>query len=208
MRHLSSLQLFDPEDLISKFQPQLHETAQISLIDIRLGKSTPNQPLVLVSPRSSPQKIIQLLGEINKKISPSHIILISRYANNTGLCTTMELGIKHCLCLEEKTPTLISQLKQVKHGDIVMCQPALKALIGCLQKDTADKTEMFLSLTKRERQTLLLIANGNSNKHIANELNIAEGTVKVHVKNLLRKLGLKTRLAAASWFYSSEHDDN
>lgn len=201
MPHLSSLQVFDPEDLITTFQPQLHETAQLSLIDIRRGSTVPQQPLVLVSPRSSPQKVMQLLGTINNKISPSHIILISRYANNNGLCTTMELGIKHRLNLEEPTPNLISQLKQTKQGDIVMCQPALKALIGCLQKDTADKTKILSELTKRERQTLLLIANGGSNKHIATELDISEGTVKVHVKNLLRKLGLKTRLAAASWFY-------
>ncbi len=203
MHNFSLLQVFDPEDLITKFQPQLHESAQISLVDIRRGKSIPNQPLVLVSPMSSPQKVMQLLGKINKGINPSHIILISRYTNNSGLCTTLELGIKHCLNLEESTPNLISQLKLVKEGDIIMCQPALKALIGCLHKDTGDKTELLSTLTKRERQILMLIANGCGNKFIADELGIAEGTVKVHVKNLLRKLGLKTRLAAASWFYGN-----
>lgn len=197
------LQIFDPEDLITKFQPQLYESTLISLVNVRHGHCKPNQPLLLVSAKSSPQKVIQLLAEINKNINPSHIILISRYADNSGLCTTIELGIKHCLNLEEPTEKLISQLKQVKAGDIIMCQPALKALMGCLHKDTGDKTELLASLTKRERQILILISNGSSNNTIAEELDIAEGTVKVHVKNLLRKLGLKTRLAAASWFYGN-----
>ncbi|MCO4321339.1 LuxR C-terminal-related transcriptional regulator [Aliidiomarina quisquiliarum] len=198
-----SLQVFDPEDLITKFQPELYESTHISLVDIRRGHSEPNLPLMLVSPKSSPQKVMQLLTSIKKKINPSHIILLSRYTDNSGLCTTIELGIKHCLNLEEPTDKLISQLKQVKAGDIIMCQAALKALMSCLHKDTANKGELLASLTKRERQILILISGGNSNSAIAEELEIAEGTVKVHVKNLLRKLGLKTRLAAASWFYGS-----
>ena len=54
-------------------------------------------------------------------------------------------------------------------------------------------------LTSRERQILQLIATGKSNKLIARELNIRIGTVKVHVKNLLRKLNLQSRLEVAVW---------
>jgi two-component system nitrate/nitrite response regulator NarL len=54
-------------------------------------------------------------------------------------------------------------------------------------------------LTVREKQILELIAGGQSNKNIAWELNISDGTVKVHVKNILRKLNLKSRLEAAVW---------
>ena len=43
------------------------------------------------------------------------------------------------------------------------------------------------------------IANGKSNKLIAKELDIAEGTVKVHVKHILRKLNLRSRVEAAVW---------
>jgi two-component system nitrate/nitrite response regulator NarL len=55
------------------------------------------------------------------------------------------------------------------------------------------------ALTERERQILQLIAGGKSNKHIARQLGISDGTVKVHVKNLLRKLHLRSRLEAAVW---------
>jgi DNA-binding NarL/FixJ family response regulator len=54
--------------------------------------------------------------------------------------------------------------------------------------------------TPREREVILLIRRGLLNKQIAHVLNIAEGTVKVHLKNISRKYGLKNRLQIALMF--------
>ena len=54
-------------------------------------------------------------------------------------------------------------------------------------------------LTERERAILACVAAGMSNKLIARELDITEGTVKVHVKNLLKKLNFRSRVEAAVW---------
>ena len=53
------------------------------------------------------------------------------------------------------------------------------------------------SLSPREREILCLIARGDSNKHIARALDIAETTVKIHVQHILRKLDLTSRVQAA-----------
>ncbi|MGY3203055.1 helix-turn-helix domain-containing protein [Streptomyces sp. TE5632] len=55
----------------------------------------------------------------------------------------------------------------------------------------------FDQLTDRERQVLALLADGPSNRVIARRLGIAERTVKAHLTNLMRKLGIQTRLEAA-----------
>lgn len=55
-------------------------------------------------------------------------------------------------------------------------------------------------LSGRERETLALVAEGCSNKLIARQLGIAEATVKIHVQNLLRKLGLESRVQAAAFY--------
>ncbi|MBE0588307.1 MAG: DNA-binding response regulator, partial [Hydrogenophaga sp.] len=58
-------------------------------------------------------------------------------------------------------------------------------------------------LSPREREILLLIARGDSNKLIARGLDIAETTVKIHVQHILRKLGLSSRVQAA--VYATSH---
>lgn len=58
-------------------------------------------------------------------------------------------------------------------------------------------------LTEREGQTLALIASGLSNKRIARELGISDATVKIYVRNLLRKFRLNSRLELATWVHRS-----
>lgn len=59
-------------------------------------------------------------------------------------------------------------------------------------------------LTEREIQTLALIANGLSNKRIARDLGISDATVKVYVRNLLRKFRLNSRLELAAWVHRND----
>lgn len=60
-----------------------------------------------------------------------------------------------------------------------------------------EAAEALAQLSPREREILLLIARGDSNKLIARELDIAETTVKIHVQHILRKLNLSSRVQAA-----------
>ncbi|WP_455231957.1 LuxR C-terminal-related transcriptional regulator [Geopseudomonas aromaticivorans] len=62
-----------------------------------------------------------------------------------------------------------------------------------------DEHALLRGLTERERETLALIAEGLSNKLIARQLGISDGTVKVHVRHLLCKLDLHSRLELAAW---------
>ncbi|MFE8875469.1 response regulator transcription factor [Cobetia amphilecti] len=86
--------------------------------------------------------------------------------------------------------------------------PAGSTLDGAAALDrptTADwptTPEWYEGLTERERDTLKWIGRGLSNKLIARELGISDSTVKVYVKNLLRKLNLHSRLELAAWVYA------
>ena len=69
---------------------------------------------------------------------------------------------------------------------------------------TKSPSSQLSSLTNREYEILSLIAKGMSNKVIARELDISDGTVKVHVKHLLKKLGLRSRVEAAVWMVNQQ----
>lgn len=72
---------------------------------------------------------------------------------------------------------------------------------------TISRIEEEISLTDRERDILQCVADGLSNKTIARSLGISDPTVKVHVKNVLRKLNLNSRLEAAVWVYRKKLSD-
>ncbi|MNR37694.1 Nitrate/nitrite response regulator protein NarL [compost metagenome] len=91
---------------------------------------------------------------------------------------------------------LIDRLRDVLAGSLVV-SPALTTVLAQALRSSHGASS--LDLTDRERQVLKMIAGGLSNKMIGNKLGITEGTVKVHVKNLLHKLGLRSRVEAAVW---------
>jgi len=70
---------------------------------------------------------------------------------------------------------------------------------GYIGAEAAAKQRDTAALTDREKEILQGLAQGLSNKLIARNLDITEATVKVHVKNLLKKLGFHSRLEAAVW---------
>jgi len=72
-------------------------------------------------------------------------------------------------------------------------------LARAIRDEAAAKQRDMAALTDREKEILQGLAQGLSNKLIARNLDITEATVKVHVKNLLKKLGFHSRLEAAVW---------
>lgn len=108
----------------------------------------------------------------------------------------MRFGADGYLLKDMEPELLIDRLREVLAGGLVV-SPALTTVLA--QALRASNGASSLDLTERERQVLKMIAAGLSNKMIGNKLGITEGTVKVHVKNLLHKLGLRSRVEAAVW---------
>lgn len=113
----------------------------------------------------------------------------------------LRLGADGYLLKDMEPERLIEQIREVLQGDLVV-SPTLARVMAQALRVTASSSEV--DLTERERQVLRMIAGGNSNKMIGRKLGITEGTVKVHVKNLLHKLGLRSRVEAAVWALENE----
>jgi two-component system nitrate/nitrite response regulator NarL len=94
---------------------------------------------------------------------------------------------------------MLEALRNAAAGRVVVSDKLTHCLAAALRAERRPDTVAEAGLTEQERRILELIASGLSNKLIGRELDIAEGTVKVHVKHILRKLGLRSRVEAAVW---------
>ncbi|MGE8411857.1 MAG: two-component system response regulator NarL [Pseudomonas sp.] len=99
--------------------------------------------------------------------------------------------------LKDMEPELLIQYIRDALGGALVISPGLTRVMAQALRSPPRQNEV--ELTERERQVLRTIASGYSNKVIGHKLGITEGTVKVHVKNLLHKLGLRSRVEAAVW---------
>jgi len=86
-------------------------------------------------------------------------------------------------------------------GNVLLVMPMdySKQTGNRMQAGSRNHMDHPLPLTQREEEILMHLAEGQTNKMIARQLDICEGTVKVHVKNVMRKLDVRTRLEAAIW---------
>jgi two-component system nitrate/nitrite response regulator NarL len=96
---------------------------------------------------------------------------------------------------------LVPALDAALRGDNVVAKEMVGSLTRIVQGQTSEaprrSTAPLFELTPREMEILSHVAEGQSNKMIARALNITDGTVKLHVKAILRKLGVHSRVEAA-----------
>ena len=109
---------------------------------------------------------------------------------------------------------ILENLQQVYAGKTVLQERSVHILAQQFRQmpmDTAmtrtsvqqPHAHLLNEMTQREQETLRLIAKGLNNKLIARELGISDGTVKVYVKNLLRKLNVHSRLELSVWVHQN-----
>ena len=104
---------------------------------------------------------------------------------------------------------LLASIDEALNGKTVISDRLNGMLARAIREEATAKQRDAATLTDREREILQGLAQGLSNKLIARNLAITEATVKVHVKNLLKKLGFRSRLEAAVWAVgrSARHGD-
>ena len=136
-------------------------------------------------------KRIRELGIIGK------VLLFTVSDNLKDVQDALELGVDGYLLKDMEPEEIIANIRRILCGELVI-SPSLAPVLAQAMRKPAN-AESMLDLTDRELQVLHMIAEGLSNKMIGNKLGIAESTVKVHVKHILGKIGLRTRVEAAVW---------
>lgn len=142
---------------------------------------------------------IEVLKVIKSWGMDSRVVMLTVSDEAGDLVAALRAGADGYLLKEMEPEDLLAKLKEAAAGQVTLTERLTRLLAHSLREDNKPKDPDQAGLTDQEGRILDLIAQGKSNKLIARDLNIAEGTVKVHVKHLLRKLNLRSRVEAAVW---------
>lgn len=155
--------------------------------------------MILLDLNMKPMNGIEVLKEIKSWGGESRVVMLTVSDEATDLVAALRAGADGYLLKEMEPEDLLVKLQEAAAGQITLTERLTRLLAHSLRETNRPKDPDQAGLTEQESRTLEQIAKGLSNKLIARELNIAEGTVKVHVKHLLRKLNLRSRVEAAVW---------
>lgn len=154
--------------------------------------------LVILDLNMSGMNGIQTLKALRDAGCRARITMYTVSDNHEDLSRALRAGADGYLLKDMEPESLIDAIREILDGQVTV-SPQLSSAMARALRDNASPSLDISSLTEREQQILQLIAEGQSNKRIARSLDIAEATVKVHVKHLLKKLNMHSRVEAAIW---------
>ncbi|PSJ22512.1 two-component system response regulator NarL [Halomonas sp. ND22Bw] len=130
----------------------------------------------------------------------ARIVMLTVSDAEEDVVAALRAGADGYLLKDMEPEDLLAAIKEAAEGRMAVSPRLAGLLAKALSGPRPGPGENLLdSLTAREGEILAALAEGLSNKLIARRLAISEGTVKVHVKHLLKKLGLRSRVEAAVW---------
>jgi two-component system nitrate/nitrite response regulator NarL len=134
------------------------------------------------------------------ELEPDLILMDLNMPDVSGV-EALRAGADGYLLKDMEPEDMIKQLHQAAVGKLVISERLTSLLADALRSNKSQQPARpdFDSLTPREKDIPKLIAEGLSNKMIGRKLDISDGTVKVHVKHLLKKLNLRSRVEVAVW---------
>ncbi len=142
-----------------------------------------------------------------KKFSPkTKVIVLSMFEQKEFALRAFRLGANGYILKNFVSDELINAISEVSAGECYICPPVAKFLIEeCINPSNTTYTNLFDSLTLREKEVLRCILNGSTNKEIAKDLCVSISTVKAHRSSLMKKLGVNNvtslaKLAAKKGF--------
>jgi len=158
--------------------------------------------LVVMDLRMEPVNGLGLLARIRKEGFLTPVLILTMSDAESDLANALRAGVRGYLLKDMAPDDVVDAIRRVAAGEMVVAPAMTAKMIGILQNGSHEQggNNTLKSLTEREREILQLLACGESNKAIAMTLGISNDTVKQHVRHILTKLNLTSRVEAAVLF--------
>jgi DNA-binding NarL/FixJ family response regulator len=173
---------------------------------LNINKTKPNVMLLDLGLWShNPRSVLE---EVKKVYPEVKMIGMGLLPSQTDIIESVEAGASGFILKDATVKEFIRTIRSVAKGMKILPPILAGSLFSRVIENALKKGKRRLTnavrMTKREREIMVLIADGMSNKEIASQLNIATHTVKSHVHNIMEKLALHSRLQIAKF----SHDEN
>jgi two-component system, NarL family, response regulator DevR len=167
----------------------MHFKPAIVVLDIRLGGSSG----------------IDACREITDRLPATKVIMLTSYAEDEMLFAAIRAGAAGYVLKQAGGQDLIRAIETVGQGSSLLDPALTERVFAEVRRAARDQeSNAFSQLTEQERRVLALVADGKTNREIAEDLHLGEGTVRNYVSNILSKLAVSNRAEAAS--YATKHN--
>lgn len=140
---------------------------------------------------------VEAIAEIKRDCPNVKIIVLTTFDDDIKIKAAMEAGTDGYLLKDADGEALLQAIQATQQGEMPLHPRVARQLIRGVTNSI--DVNGAGHLTEREKEILQLVAKGLSNKIVAQGLNLSEGTVKIHVSNILAKLRVSSRIEAALW---------
>jgi two-component system response regulator DevR len=168
------------------------ETAALALA--RIPPTNPN--VVVLDLRLGDSDGVTVCRDVRSRHPEIACLILTSYSDDEALFGSIMAGASGYLLKQIKGPDLVDSVRRVAAGQSLL-DPAVTAAVLERLRNPEEEDERLGRLTEQERRILDLIAEGLTNRQIAERVHLAEKTVKNYVSNLLAKLGMERRTQAA-----------
>ncbi len=156
--------------------------------------------VILLDMRMPAMTGLEVLQELRRRNVSMPVVMLTTSREESDVVNALQNGARGYLLKDMEPDDLIKALNDIVAGQTVVAPELTIVLAKAVQGDVASSASSqraLAELTPRELEILCHLAEGQSNKVIARNLGISDGTVKLHVKAILRKLDVHSRVEAA-----------
>ena len=157
-----------------------------------------NPDVVLLDISMPEMNGLEALKLLREESPDVHVVMLTVSEDDSDLLEAIQAGASGYLLKSLSAEAFIELLKGLERDEAAISSQTTARLIKSIGTQTASKHEPFEKLTEREVGLLRLVADGLSNRAIAQELSISENTVKYHMKNIFQKLNAQNRTEAVT----------
>lgn len=158
---------------------------------------------ILIDLHMPGQHGVAAIAELRAAGVAAPILALTVSEEEEDMAAALRAGARGYLLKSMEPDEVVEAIQRAVRGEIVVAPAMTAKLVGMLSAKEPAAPSLLDQLTQREREILTHLSRGKSNKTIARELNISTETVKLHVRNVLAKLNLSSRVEAA--VFAVEH---